>query len=109
MRCRARGLISNTEMKGLEPRPCSISISSRRKSSDAAAATVLTVVREIMLHGFAGILWGYLYWRYGLVAAMIGHISAHVSLWSSLLAADLCNGHSGPSDRTPIALAKRLR
>jgi hypothetical protein len=46
----------------------------------ALEPTPLTVAREIMLHGFAGILWGYLYWRYGLIAAMIGHISAHVSL-----------------------------
>src|SRR6266851_439766 len=30
-------------------------------------------------------------------------------VWSSLFAADPCNGHSGPSDRTPIALAKCLR
>jgi hypothetical protein len=30
-------------------------------------------------------------------------------VWCSLLAADPCNGHSGPSDRTPIALAKCLR
>ena len=29
-------------------------------------------------------------------------------VWSSLLAADPCNGHSGPSDRTPIALATML-
>jgi hypothetical protein len=30
-------------------------------------------------------------------------------VWSSLLAADPCNGHSRPSDRSPIALAKCLR
>jgi hypothetical protein len=41
--------------------------------------SALTVLREVMLHG-AGILWGYLYWRYGLVAAITGHISAHLSL-----------------------------
>lgn len=33
-----------------------------------------------MLHGTAGILWGYLYWRHGLVSAITGHISAHLSL-----------------------------
>src|SRR6266446_260315 len=46
----------------------------------ALAPTPLTVVREIMLHSGAGIVWGYLYWRHGLVAAIAGHISAHISL-----------------------------
>ncbi|MER8749460.1 hypothetical protein NKH57_09295 [Mesorhizobium sp. M1050] len=39
-----------------------------------------TALREIMLHGGAGILWGYLYWRHGLVAAIAAHVSAHLSL-----------------------------
>ena len=40
----------------------------------------LTISRELLLHGTAGVLWGYLYWRYGLLAAMTGHASAHLSL-----------------------------
>lgn len=39
-----------------------------------------TFTREITLHGAAGILWGYIYWRYGLVASIVGHVSAHLSL-----------------------------
>src|SRR5271156_6794405 len=41
--------------------------------------------------------------------AAISHAGSRHLVWSSLLAADPCNGHSGPSDRTPIALAKCLR
>jgi hypothetical protein len=33
-----------------------------------------------MLHGAAGILWGYLSWRLGQIAADVGHVSAHLSL-----------------------------
>lgn len=39
-----------------------------------------TILREVALHGGAGVLWGYLYWRLGFAAAVIGHVSAHVSL-----------------------------
>ncbi|AZO53855.1 MULTISPECIES: CPBP family glutamic-type intramembrane protease [unclassified Mesorhizobium] len=42
--------------------------------------SLLTMMREIMLHGGAGILWGWLYWRHGLVASMVGHVSAHLAL-----------------------------
>jgi len=42
--------------------------------------TPLSVLREITLHGGAGILWGYLYWRHGLTAAIAGHVGAHLSL-----------------------------
>jgi hypothetical protein len=42
--------------------------------------TTLSVAREIALHGSAGILWGYLYWRYGLLASIGGHVAAHLSL-----------------------------
>src|SRR5260370_26025892 len=41
--------------------------------------------------------------------AAISHSGSRHVVWSSLFAADPCNGHSGPSDRTPIALAKCLR
>lgn len=40
----------------------------------------LTWAREIGLHGAAGVLWGYLYWRHGLVTSVVGHVSAHLSL-----------------------------
>jgi hypothetical protein len=35
-------------------------------------------VRALVLNGVAGIAFGYLYWKDGLEAAMIGHMSAHV-------------------------------
>src|ERR1700756_5447195 len=41
--------------------------------------------------------------------AAISRAGSRHLVWSSLLAADPCNGHSGPSDRTPFALAKCLR
>jgi hypothetical protein len=41
--------------------------------------------------------------------AAISHSGSRHVIWSSLLAADPCDGHSGPSDRAPIALAKCLR
>src|SRR6202162_3894201 len=41
--------------------------------------------------------------------AAVSYSGSRHLVWSSLLAADPCNGHSGPSDRTPIALAKCLR
>jgi Type II CAAX prenyl endopeptidase Rce1-like len=42
--------------------------------------TTMVAVREAALHTAAGVLWGYLYWRYGFLAAAAGHISAHVTL-----------------------------
>ena len=48
-----------------------------------AAVTPLTptlVVRALVLNGVAGVAFGYLYWRYGLEAAMAGHMSAHAVL-----------------------------
>lgn len=41
---------------------------------------VLAWVREAALHVGAGVLWGYIYLRYGLAAAMLAHMSAHVTL-----------------------------
>jgi membrane protease YdiL (CAAX protease family) len=40
--------------------------------------TTMLVVRALVLNGIAGIAFGYLYWRYGLEAAMIGHMGAHL-------------------------------
>ncbi len=48
-----------------------------------AALTPLTqvvVVRALVLNGIAGIAFGYLYWRHGLEAAMLGHMSAHLAM-----------------------------
>jgi CAAX prenyl protease-like protein len=38
--------------------------------------TPLLVVRAILLNGVAGVATGYLFWRYGLEAAMLAHFSA---------------------------------
>jgi membrane protease YdiL (CAAX protease family) len=40
--------------------------------------TQVLVVRALVLNGVAGVAFGYLYWRYGLEAAMSGHMSAHL-------------------------------
>ncbi|RAZ71384.1 CPBP family glutamic-type intramembrane protease [Mesorhizobium atlanticum] len=42
--------------------------------------STMVVLRQIFTHGCAGILWGYLYWRFGLLASILGHIGEHVSL-----------------------------
>ncbi|MGY4168174.1 hypothetical protein [Bradyrhizobium sp. USDA 4529] len=42
--------------------------------------TPLSWVREVALYGCGGLLWGYLYWRLGLAASIVGHVSAHLSL-----------------------------
>lgn len=36
----------------------------------------LTAMRELVEHGGAGLLWGWLYWRKGLPSAIIGHLAA---------------------------------
>jgi membrane protease YdiL (CAAX protease family) len=48
-----------------------------------AAITPLTpalVARALLLNGVAGVAFGYLYWRHGLEAAMVGHAAAHLVL-----------------------------
>jgi hypothetical protein len=40
--------------------------------------TPLLVVRAIVLNGIVGVAAGYLYWRYGLEAAMLAHFSADI-------------------------------
>ena len=42
--------------------------------------TAVVVVRAIILNGLAGVLFGWLYWRRGLEAAMIAHFSTDVVL-----------------------------
>lgn len=42
--------------------------------------SALTALREVTLHGAAGMLWGWLCWRHGWLAAFTGHVAAHVSL-----------------------------
>jgi hypothetical protein len=42
--------------------------------------TTTLVVRALVLNGIAGIAFGYLYWKHGLEAAMIGHMSAHLMM-----------------------------
>lgn len=42
--------------------------------------TPLVIVRAVALNGIAGVLFGWLYWRHGLAAAMIAHFAADVVL-----------------------------
>jgi membrane protease YdiL (CAAX protease family) len=45
-----------------------------------APLTQTLVLRALVLNGVAGVAFGYLYWRHGLEAAMLGHMSAHLVL-----------------------------
>jgi Type II CAAX prenyl endopeptidase Rce1-like len=47
-------------------------------TSAVTPLTTTLVVRALVLNGIAGIAFGYLYWKHGLEAAMIGHMSAHL-------------------------------
>jgi membrane protease YdiL (CAAX protease family) len=47
-------------------------------TSAIAPLTTMLVLRAVVLNGIAGIAFGYLYWRHGLEAAMIGHMGAHL-------------------------------
>jgi hypothetical protein len=49
-------------------------------TSLTVAITPLVVVRALVLNGMLGLLYGYLYWRRGLEAAMLGHFSSDVVL-----------------------------
>lgn len=40
----------------------------------------LTLARELALHGAAGLLWGWLYWRHGWLSGLAGHVGAHLAL-----------------------------
>lgn len=46
----------------------------------ALEPSALTAARELALHGAAGVLWGWLYWRHGWLSAVTGHVAAHLSL-----------------------------
>jgi len=41
---------------------------------------VVTGLREVLLHGAAGTLWGWLYCRHGWLAGLSGHWAAHLVL-----------------------------
>jgi membrane protease YdiL (CAAX protease family) len=47
-------------------------------TSVIAPLTPALVLRALVLNGVAGVAFGYLYWRHGLEAAMLGHMSAHL-------------------------------
>lgn len=42
--------------------------------------TAPTAVREAVLHGGAGLLWGWLCRRHGWLAGLAGHLAAHLAL-----------------------------
>src|SRR6202022_3360480 len=75
---------------------------------DGIAAIDLFVLPTIAFQ----ILYFFVFWAPGVPVgpcAANSRAGSRPLVWSSLLTADPCNGHSGPSDRTPIALAKCLR
>lgn len=45
-----------------------------------APLSPILVLRALLLNGIAGIIFGFLFWRYGLEAAMVAHASAHLVL-----------------------------
>jgi membrane protease YdiL (CAAX protease family) len=47
-------------------------------TSAVTPLTTMLVLRALVLNGIAGIVFGYLYWKHGLEAAMIGHMGAHL-------------------------------
>jgi hypothetical protein len=49
-------------------------------TSLTVAITPLVVVRALVLNGMLGLLYGYLYWRHGLEAAMLSHFSSDIVL-----------------------------
>ena len=49
-------------------------------TSVIAPLTPMLITRALLLNGIAGVAFGYLYWRYGLEAAMLGHMSVHLVL-----------------------------
>jgi membrane protease YdiL (CAAX protease family) len=49
-------------------------------AASLAPLTALMVVRTLVLNGFAGLVFGWVYWQHGLVAAMVAHTSADIVL-----------------------------
>jgi membrane protease YdiL (CAAX protease family) len=45
-----------------------------------APLSLMLVTRALLLNGIAGVVFGFLFWRYGLEAAMFAHASAHLVL-----------------------------
>jgi hypothetical protein len=53
-----------------------------------AAATPLTaavIARTVLLNSIGGVVFGWLYWRFSLEAAMVGHAAAHIALLGAAL------------------------
>lgn len=42
--------------------------------------SALTLLREVALHGGAGVAWGWLCWRHGWLAGLVGHLAAYGAL-----------------------------
>jgi membrane protease YdiL (CAAX protease family) len=45
-----------------------------------APLTTVVIVRTMLLNSIGGLVFGWLYWRQGLLAAMVAHFSADVVL-----------------------------
>ncbi len=59
--------------------------------------TPILLTRTLVLNGIAGIIFGWLYWKYGLAAAMVSHFSADIVLHviSPIVTHYLKNGAGG--------------
>ena len=49
-------------------------------AASLAPLTAMMVVRTLIMNGIAGLAFGWVYWRHGLVAAMVAHASTDVVL-----------------------------
>jgi membrane protease YdiL (CAAX protease family) len=49
-------------------------------AASLAPLTAMLVIRTLVLNGFAGMTFGWVYWRYGLIAAMVAHTCADIVL-----------------------------
>jgi hypothetical protein len=49
-------------------------------TSMMAPLSPMLILRALVLNGIAGVAFGYLYWRFGLEAAMLAHMSTHLVL-----------------------------
>ena len=51
-----------------------------------APLTSVIVIRALVMNGVAGAAFGYLYWRHGLEAAMMAHMSTHLVMqWPGVM------------------------
>ncbi len=51
-------------------------------AASAIGLDVVATLRVVLLNGAGGLLFGWLYWKRGLEAAMLAHMAAHAGMWT---------------------------